>query len=164
VAGHFAPRGDDDVLAGAEVTIQGRFVNQRLAPVPMEPEAILVVPEAGRLTVWATSQTPFALRAELASSLGMAESEIRVVVGDMGGGFGAKAGARPYTGDMRVLLVEDDSVVRGFIRMQLEKLGYRVVSAASGSEALELLEREGGIDLLFTDLRARARARLRGTC
>src|SRR5258708_1161195 len=95
VAGHFAPRGDSDVLAGAEVTIRGRFVNQRLAPVPMEPEAILVVPEAGRLTVWATSQTPFGLRAELASSLGMAESEIRVVVGDMGGGFGAKAGARP---------------------------------------------------------------------
>src|SRR5207302_664583 len=95
VANHFAPRGDDDVLAAAEVTIQGRFVNQRLAPVPMESEAILVVPEAGRLTVWATSQTPFGLRAEMASSLGMADGDIRVVVGDMGGGFGAKAGARP---------------------------------------------------------------------
>lgn len=95
VANHFAPRGDDDVLAGAEVTIQGRFVNQRLAPVPMEPEAILVVPEAGRLSVWATSQTPFGLRAEMAASLGMADGDIRVVVGDMGGGFGAKAGARP---------------------------------------------------------------------
>jgi carbon-monoxide dehydrogenase large subunit len=94
VANHIAPRVDNDVLAGAEVTIRGRFVNQRLAPVPMEPEAILVVPEAGRLLVWATSQTPFGLRAELASSLGMAPSEIRVVVGDMGGGFGAKAGAR----------------------------------------------------------------------
>src|SRR5262249_54140777 len=55
VANHLAPRGDNDVLAGAEVTIQGRFVNQRLAPVPMEPEAILVVPEAGRLTGLATS-------------------------------------------------------------------------------------------------------------
>src|SRR5262252_1181817 len=95
VANHLAPRGDNDVLAGAEVTIQGRFVNQRLAPVPMEPEAILVVPEAGRLAVWATSQTPFGLRAEMASSLGMADRDIRVVVGDMGGGFGAKAGARP---------------------------------------------------------------------
>ena len=95
VANHFAPRGDDDVLAGAEVKIQGRFVNQRLAPVPMEPEAILVVPEAGRLSVWVTSQTPFGLRAEMAASLGMADCDIRVVVGDMGGGFGAKAGARP---------------------------------------------------------------------
>ena len=95
VANHFAPHGDDDVLAGAEVTIQGRFVNQRLAPVPMEAEAILVVPEAGRLSIWATSQTPFGLRATIASSLGIAVGDIRVVVGDMGGGFGAKAGARP---------------------------------------------------------------------
>jgi len=95
VANHIASRADADVLAGAEVTIRGRFVNQRLAPVPMEPEAILVVPEAGRLLVWATSQTPFGLRAALASSLAMAPDEIRVVVGDMGGGFGAKAGARP---------------------------------------------------------------------
>src|SRR5216683_6913560 len=82
-------------MADAEVTIQGRFVNQRLAPVPMESEAILVVPEAGRLLVWATSQAPFGLRAAMASSLGMGPDEIRVVVGDMGGGFGAKAGARP---------------------------------------------------------------------
>jgi carbon-monoxide dehydrogenase large subunit len=94
VANHIAPRSDGDALAGAAVTIRGRFVNQRLAPVPMEPEAVLVVPEAGRLTVWATSQTPFGLRAEIASSLGMTEGDIRVIVGDMGGGFGAKAGAR----------------------------------------------------------------------
>jgi len=95
VANHIASRADADVLAGAEVTVRGRFVNQRLAPVPMESEAILVVPEAGRLLVWATSQAPFGLRAALASSLAMAPDEIRVVVGDMGGGFGAKAGARP---------------------------------------------------------------------
>ncbi len=95
VANHIASRADADVLAGAEVTIRGRFVNQRLAPIPMEPEAILVVPESGRLLVWATSQAPFGLRAALASSLDMAPDEIRVVVGDMGGGFGAKAGARP---------------------------------------------------------------------
>src|SRR2546428_2762318 len=95
VANRLDSGGQDDVFAGAEVKIVGRFVNQRLAPVPMEPEAILVVPEARRLSVWATSQTPFGLRAEMASSLGMADGDIRVVVGDMGGGFGAKAGARP---------------------------------------------------------------------
>jgi aerobic carbon-monoxide dehydrogenase large subunit len=94
LAGHFDSTREEDVLAGADVKIRGRFVNQRLAPVPMEPEAILVVPEGKRLLVWATSQVPFGLRAEMASSLGMAPADIRVVVGDMGGGFGAKAGAR----------------------------------------------------------------------
>ena len=94
IAGHFDSTREDDVLAGADVKIRGRFVNQRLAPVPMEPEAILVVPEGGRLLVRATSQVPFGLRAEMASSLGLSPADIRVVVGDMGGGFGAKAGAR----------------------------------------------------------------------
>jgi carbon-monoxide dehydrogenase large subunit len=95
IAGQFGSGRDDDVLAGAEVKVRGRFVNQRLAPVPMEPEAILVVPEAGRLLVWATSQVPFGLRDEIASSLDLSPADVRVIVGDMGGGFGAKAGARP---------------------------------------------------------------------
>src|SRR5437588_2793129 len=95
LAGHFASGGDEDPLEGAEVTVKGRFVNQRLAPVPMEPEAILVVPEGERLSIWVTSQQPFALRSEVAASLAMDESAVRVVVPDMGGGFGAKAGARP---------------------------------------------------------------------
>ena len=38
----FEPRWDDDVLAGADVVARGRFVNQRLAPVPMEGNAIAV--------------------------------------------------------------------------------------------------------------------------
>ncbi|HEX6349341.1 MAG TPA: xanthine dehydrogenase family protein molybdopterin-binding subunit [Candidatus Dormibacteraeota bacterium] len=95
VAGHFASGTDEDPLEGAEVTVKGRFVNQKLAPVPMEPEAILVVPEDGRLQIWATSQQPFALRGEIAASLGLDANAVRVVVPDMGGGFGAKAGARP---------------------------------------------------------------------
>ena len=35
---------DDDVLAGADVVARGRFVNQRVAPVPMEGNAIAVQP------------------------------------------------------------------------------------------------------------------------
>ena len=95
LAGHFGGDSDEDPLAGAEVTVKASFVNQRLAPVPMEPETIVAIPEDGRLTVWATNQTPFDLRSVIASSLGIAEGDVRVVVPDMGGGFGAKAGARP---------------------------------------------------------------------
>ena len=150
VAGHFAPRGDSDVLADAEVTIRGRFVNQRLAPVPMEPEAILVVPEAGRLTVWATSQTPFGLRAELASSLGMAESEIRVVVGDMGGGFGAKAGARPE-------LIVVAAVARKLIRpvKWIETRSENLVGMTHGRGQVQHVELGATRDGRLIGLRAR---------
>src|ERR1051326_8986294 len=49
VASHFGPETQADVLSGADVSVKARFVNQRLAPVPMEPDAIVAVPEGGRL-------------------------------------------------------------------------------------------------------------------
>lgn len=55
-------------------------------------------------------------------------------------------------GNEKVLLVEDDTMVRDMVVMQLGQLGYRVVSTASGMEALEAIRREGGFDLLFTDV------------
>jgi PAS domain S-box-containing protein len=53
--------------------------------------------------------------------------------------------------DLNVLLVEDNDHVREFAQHLLDELGYRVLSAASGEEALELLERET-VDLLFSDV------------
>lgn len=53
--------------------------------------------------------------------------------------------------DLRVLLVEDNEHVREFAHHLLDELGYRVLSAASGEEALELLDRET-VDVLFTDV------------
>ena len=58
--------------------------------------------------------------------------------------------AKPPRG-LSVLLVEDNDHVREFARHLLDELGYRVVSAASGEEALELLETEA-VDILFTDV------------
>ena len=55
-------------------------------------------------------------------------------------------------GSERILLVEDDELVRSHVAMQLEQLGYRVACAGSGPEALAMLEREPTFDLLFTDI------------
>jgi PAS domain S-box-containing protein len=56
------------------------------------------------------------------------------------------------TGRERVLLVEDDDLLRVQVGGELQNLGYRVVSARSGAEALQLL-REGEVfDLLLTDV------------
>jgi CheY-like chemotaxis protein len=51
-----------------------------------------------------------------------------------------------------VLVVEDDELVRRYAVSELRSLGYRVLDAASGAEALEVLRQEPGIDLLFTDV------------
>ncbi|TAJ84933.1 PAS domain-containing protein [Reyranella sp.] len=63
----------------------------------------------------------------------------------------AQREATPH-GKERILLVEDNDEVRFHVSAMLASLGYEVTSAASGREALELLDRVGEVDLLFTDV------------
>ncbi|MCP4537515.1 MAG: response regulator [Chloroflexi bacterium] len=51
-----------------------------------------------------------------------------------------------------ILLVEDNEGLRAVGQAVLELLGYRVLTASNGIEALEVHEAEGGADLLITDL------------
>ena len=55
-------------------------------------------------------------------------------------------------GNARILAVDDHPGVLEGTPDQLANLGYRVVSATTTTEALALLERDGSIDLLFTDV------------
>jgi len=58
----------------------------------------------------------------------------------------------PHGAGERILLVEDDRTVREFGIGVLESLGYKVISAANGLEALEHLKQQPKIDLLVTDV------------
>jgi CheY-like chemotaxis protein len=51
-----------------------------------------------------------------------------------------------------ILLVEDDAGVRAVTAAALRDLHFTVIEADNGSRALEIIEREPGIDLLFTDI------------
>jgi len=55
-------------------------------------------------------------------------------------------------GHETILVVEDDVLVRNYVIAQLESLGYAVIAAASGAEALAFVDRETRFDLLFTDI------------
>ena len=74
------------------------LVNQRVAPCPLEPRALLAVYDASadRITVTASSQMPAGFRDTLAVEvLRIPVENVRVVVGDVGGGFGMKTGLYP---------------------------------------------------------------------
>jgi PAS domain S-box-containing protein len=59
----------------------------------------------------------------------------------------------PFRGnDAKILVVDDNEGVLAEAVDQLRSLGYYVVSASSGTEALEMLRHDGKIDLLFTDV------------
>jgi len=74
------------------------LVNQRVAACPIEPRSTLATfdPRSERLTLVVSCQTPSGLREELCDAvLGIDKSKVRVVVGDVGGGFGMKTSLYP---------------------------------------------------------------------
>jgi carbon-monoxide dehydrogenase large subunit len=83
----------DAAFAGAAHVVTIDVVNQRLVANAMEPRSIMAVPDAdGRLTIYNASQAPTLAKEFFAGAvLGEPEEKIRVVVGDIGGGFGMKA-------------------------------------------------------------------------
>jgi len=86
----------DDALQGADVVVSARFVNQRVAAVPMEPNGTLAAPrDDGGLLCYASSQSPFQVRAGICRALGREPEQVQVVVPAVGGGFGAKGGVYP---------------------------------------------------------------------
>ena len=79
------------------MVVRGRFVNQRVAAAPIEPNAAVAVPEPERdgLTLYAPSQAPFWTRDTVAEVLGMDQERVRVVVPAVGGAFGARIHTYP---------------------------------------------------------------------
>jgi PAS domain S-box-containing protein len=92
-------------------------------------------------------------RAEISSAPG-AGTAVRIILPATDKAFGRSAAEarveKPPRG-LSVLLVEDNDHVREFAHHLLDELGYRVVSAASGEEALERLQAEP-VDILFSDV------------
>ncbi len=85
-------------FAAAVHTVSVDVCNQRLAPSPIEPRSVsaFVNADDGRLVVRLSSQMPTAVRSGLVAALpGLAVADVRVLVGDVGGGFGMKTGIYP---------------------------------------------------------------------
>lgn len=88
--------GDSDALGGAEVVVRATFVNQRLAPVPIESNAVSAEPDGeGGLRLWTSTQVPFRVLSEVSELAGIAEEKLRVIAPDVGGAFGAKLATYP---------------------------------------------------------------------
>jgi CO/xanthine dehydrogenase Mo-binding subunit len=75
----------------ASFTIEETYLNSYVAHAPMEPHTALAKIEGGRLTVWASTQTPFPLKDQAASVAGMSPKDVHVIAPFVGGGFGGKS-------------------------------------------------------------------------
>jgi len=82
----------EQIMASAPHVIERRLRIQRIAPNPMETRGVVARWDSGEgfLTVWTSTQTPHHVRDLLATTLRLRADQIRVIAGDLGGGFGAK--------------------------------------------------------------------------
>jgi xanthine dehydrogenase molybdenum-binding subunit len=91
--------GSGDVPQGfseADVIVEDTFQTQPVSPAAMEThQAIAEWDARGRLTMFASTQMPFQLRAHLAGVLGLSEGQVRIVKMPMGGGFGSRMEMHP---------------------------------------------------------------------
>jgi nicotinate dehydrogenase subunit B len=84
-------------LAAADCKREATYTIAYIAHAPLEPRAAVAEWSEGNLTVWTGTQRPFGVRRELAAALGIAEEKVRVIVPDMGAGYGGK-----HTGEAAV--------------------------------------------------------------
>jgi aerobic carbon-monoxide dehydrogenase large subunit len=85
--------GGGDLEAGfaeADVIIERRVVNHRMAGAAIEPRGVLAEYRGEKLTVWSSTQVPHFLRLFLSMLLGLSEERVRVIAPEVGGGFGSK--------------------------------------------------------------------------
>jgi len=87
----------EQTKADGGVVIKQRLVNQRLAPVPMETRGVVAEYRKSdkSLTVWSSSQVPHILRNILSALVGLQQHKVRVIVPEVGGGFGCKLNIYP---------------------------------------------------------------------
>ncbi|TAN30455.1 MAG: xanthine dehydrogenase family protein molybdopterin-binding subunit [Actinomycetota bacterium] len=88
-------KNQENVLSDAELVVRGRFVNQRVAVVPMEGNAISVMPtpDGDRdMTIKVSTQMPHNFAKAISKVLDLDPDRIRVIAPHVGGAFGGKAG------------------------------------------------------------------------
>ena len=82
-----------DVEAGfsqADVIVEHSWRSAMVHQSYIEPHSTIADYADGELSVWTSTQAPFYIREELASMLGIPESNVRVTATEVGGGFGGK--------------------------------------------------------------------------
>jgi carbon-monoxide dehydrogenase large subunit len=126
---------DETLFESCELVVSDVLLSQRLVAAPLEPRsAAAVMGDDGRLTLWATSQTPHMGKMVVAGLLGLEPAEVRVVSPDVGGGFGAK-------------MVEPEAVLVAWLA---RRLGHPVRWTETRSENMLGLPHGRGQRLSFT--------------
>jgi len=81
----------DEVFASAAIVVAGDYEFPGVYQYAMETHTVVADATATNITIWATCQHPFLVRAEIADLFSLPLSRVRVIVPYLGGGFGSKS-------------------------------------------------------------------------
>jgi CO/xanthine dehydrogenase Mo-binding subunit len=85
-------------FAESDLVVEDTYSIPRVHQTYLEPHAVIAkVEPSGKITVWTSTQSIFAIRSGVASSLGVPQNRVNVVGLTIGGGFGAKFGTLVHT-------------------------------------------------------------------
>ena len=78
----------------ASTVIEETYFNSYVAHAPMEPHTAVAEFDGKKLTVWASTQTPFRVKELIAEQLSLPPDRVRIITPYVGGGFGGKSASR----------------------------------------------------------------------
>jgi nicotinate dehydrogenase subunit B len=112
-------RGNLEAARGRAVRLfESSYRKGYVAHAPIEPHAALAEFGGGKVTVWASTQTPFPTRDRIAKALGLDARDVRVITPYVGGGFGGKSADRQAVEAARLAQITGKPVQVAFSRAE----------------------------------------------
>lgn len=140
-------RRGDVAAAKAAVTrlFESTYRKGYVAHAAMEPHTAVAEPKDGRVTVWASTQTPFPLRDQIAQALKVDTQKVRVITPYLGGGFGGKSAGRQAIEAARLAVATGQPVQVAWTRA--EEFFYDTFDPASVVKIASAIDANGKITL-----------------
>jgi nicotinate dehydrogenase subunit B len=91
--------------AQATQVVEQTYLDGYVAHAPIETHAALAHYDQGRLTIWASTQTPFRMQPEAARAVGLKPEQVRVITPFVGGGFGGKSNTQQGVEAARLAMI-----------------------------------------------------------
>src|SRR5260221_10560672 len=141
----------EQTKADGGIVVKQRIVNQRLAPSSIETRGVVAeFRKADKtLTVWSSSQIPHLLRDILSATVGLPQHQVRVIVPEVGGGFGSKLNVYP------------EELVAAYAAMKLGRPGKwiedrsdNLAATTHGRGRVDYIEVAGTKDVRVTGLKS----------
>lgn len=142
----------EKAFSEADVVVTARFVNQRLAPIAIEPRGVIAQYEGatGQLTLWSSTQIPHIVRSHIARMFDMSEITVRVIAPEVGGAFGSKLNVYAEEAILSALAMEIGRPVKW-----IEERRENLLSTIHGRDQVDYIEAAAKKDGTIVGLKAK---------